>query len=441
MNKNSKIGLALLLGTLGVGGSILAQTQSSYTGPRVEITYLHGFTGPDRPVMEELVRRFNETHPNIVVKATAQPWGTTWQQLAALVASGRAPDVVVINEDQITGFIARGALSELTPAELRAANIDKNRFYKALWETADYQGKSYGVPIHSVALAMYYNKDLLAKAGISKPPKTRDEFLRAAQACTTDRAGRKPGQSGFDPKNLETWGAGIPTPWMGGTIAYSVARQNGANLVDDKLNAAFNTPEAVEAVQFLVDLVGKYNVSPANATEQSEITAFRQGKACFNFNGVWMLSQYQGQQGLNFGIAPFPRLGTKMDAAWGGSSHLTLPRQRAGYDANKRKAALEFISWMTQPAQNLRWTSAGGLPTQPVVAQDKSYDNNPMQELFEALPNVYPTSGYPWVAQVRGAWDAAFEAALLGKKDVKKALDDGVNEANKQIEQARQSIR
>ena len=433
----------LALVTLLVGVGVFAQqgSQSSYTGPRVEIAYLHGFTGPDRPVMEGLVKKFNDTHPNIVVKAQAQPWGTIWQQLAPLVASGRAPDVVVINEDQITGFIARRAVTELTDAELKAAGIDKSRFYKSLWETADYQGKSYGVPIHSVALAMYYNKDLLSKAGVGKPPKTRQEFLDAAQKCTADSAGKHPGESGFNAKNLATWGAGVPTPWMGGTIAYSVLRQNGVNLVDDKDNAAFNLPEAVEAVQFLVDLVNKYNVSPANATEQSEITAFRQGKACFNFNGVWMLTQYQGQQGLNFGIAPFPRLGTKMDAAWGGSSHMTLPRQAASYDKNKRLAALEFISWMTQPAQNLTWTSAGGLPTQPVVAQDKSYNNNPMQELFKGLPNVYATSGYPWVAQVRGAWDSAFEAALLGKKPVKQALDDGVSEANKQIAQARQSIR
>ncbi len=430
---------AATIGVIAIGLA-LAQGSNSYKGPKVEITYLHGFTGPDRPVMEGLVKKFNDTHENIVVKATAQPWGTTWQQLGPLVASGRSPDVVVINEDQITSFAARNALSKLTGTELKNAGLDKARFFKTLWQTADYKSSSYGVPIHSVALAMYYNKDLLAKAGVSKLPKSRAEFLKAAQACTTDKAGKKPGQDGFDPKNLETWGAGIPTPWMGGTIAYSVVLQNGVNLIDKSLNASFNSPEAAEAVQFLVDLVNKYNISPSNATESSEITAFRQGKACFNFNGVWMLEQYKGQQGLSFGIAPFPRLGTKKDGAWGGSSHLTLPKQPASADKNKRAAALEFMNWMTLPAQNLTWTSAGGLPTQKVVADDKSYDNNPMQGLFEGLSSVQATSGYPWVGQVRGAWDGAFENALLGKKSVKQALDDGVNEANKNIEAARQQL-
>ncbi|WP_240741691.1 ABC transporter substrate-binding protein [Deinococcus sp. KSM4-11] len=427
------LSLALLL---SAGTSLAA-----YTGPKVQLTYLHGFTGPDRPIMEKLIAQFNASHPNIEVKGQAQPWGTTWQQLGPLVASGRAADIVAINEDQVTGFIARGALTPLTPAELTAAGIDKARFYGPLWATADYKGMSYGVPVHSVALAMYYNKDLLTKAGVTKVPTNRSEYLAAAQKCTVDKGGKHPGDAGFDAKNLDTWAAGVVNGWMGGTIAYSVTRQNGADLVDKAQDAAFTSPGAQEALQFLVDQVQKYHVSPANATEQSEIAAFRQGKACFNFNGVWMLEQYKGQTGLNFGVTPVPQLGTKMNAAWGGSSHLTLPRQRANYDKNKRAAALEFVSWMTQPAQNLTWTAAGGLPTQPAVAKDKSYDNNPVSGLFEGLPNVYATSGYPWVGQVRGAWDGAVEAAVLGKKTVAQALGDAQKEATKQIEQARKAIK
>lgn len=426
------IGLAL---ALSVGSALAA-----YSGPKVTISYLHGFTGPDRPVVEKLVSAFNASHPNIVVKAQAQPWGTTWQQLGPLVASGRAPDVVNINEDQITGFVARGAVTPLTPAELKSVGVNASDFYGPLWATASYKGQQYGVPFQSSAMAMYYNKDLMKKMGVTAVPKTQAEFIKAAQMCTTDKSGKHPTDAGFDAKNLDTWGAGMPTPWMGGTLAYSVLRQYGGNLVDAQQNADFNTPQAQQALQFLVDWITKYKFSPANATEQSEITAFRQGKTCFNFNGVWMLDQYKGQQGLDFGVSPLPRFGSQ-DAAWGGSSHLTLPKQRADYDKNKRAAALEFIGWLTQPAQILTFTATGSLPTKPVVAKDKSFTGTPVSALFSSLDKVYPTSGYPWVAQVRGAWDSAVEAAMLGKKSVQQALADGQNEANKQIEQARASIR
>ena len=426
-----------------LGAALLLPTANAqYSGPKVSLTYLHGFTGPDRPVMENLIKQFNASHPNIQVRGQAQPWATTWQQLPSLVASGRSPDVVVINEDQITGFIARGAVSPLTPAELKTAGINTSRFYGPLFKTADYQGKSYGVPISSVAYVMFYNKDLMKKAGLdpNKPPRTREEFLKAAQACTVDKNGKKAGQAGFDAKNLNTWGVSLYNNWVGSRLAYASILQNGGSLIDKDENAAFNSPQAVSAVQFLVDLVKKYNVARPNSTEEAELAAFSQGKVCMFPSGQWYNDRFT-QQKLNYGVAFVPQLGgTKQDAAWGGSSHLTLPKQRAGYDANKRAAALEFMNWMTQPAQNLAWTATGSLPTQAAVASNTKLANQKISGIFSKLSSIYAVSGFPWSGQVLSPFDNAWENAYLGKKPVQQALNDGVAEANKQITQARKSF-
>jgi multiple sugar transport system substrate-binding protein len=431
--------LALL--ALGTVSTPTASAQT-YTGPAVTLTFLHGFTGPDRPVMEALVKKFNDTHPNIQVRATAQPWGTTWQQLPSLVASGRAQDVVVINEDQITGFVARGAVSPLSAAELKAAGLDKARFFGPLFQTADYQGQSYGVPVSSVAYAMFYNKDLMKKVGLdpNKPPRTRAEFLRAAQLCTVDKSGKNATQAGFDAKNLDTWGVSLYNNWVGARAAYAAILQNGGTMVDKNQNAAFNSPQAVSAVQFLVDLVQKQKVARPNSTEEAELAAFSQGKVCMFPSGQWYLDRFETQK-MNFGVTFMPRIGgTVRDAAWGGSSHLTLPKQRAGYDANKRKAALVFMSWLSQPAQNLTWTATGSLPTQKAVASNAKFETAAISGIFDRLDSVYATSGFPWVGQVMGPFDQAWEAAYLGKKTVQKALSDGVAESNKQIAQARKNF-
>ncbi|WP_288432391.1 ABC transporter substrate-binding protein [uncultured Deinococcus sp.] len=409
---------------------------------KVSLTFLHGFTGPDRPVMEGLIKKFNDTHPNIEVRAQAQPWATTWQQLPALVASGRAPDVAVINEDQITGFVARGAVSPLTPAELSGAGISKTRFFGPLFATADYKGQSYGVPISSVAYVMFYNKDLMKKVGLdpAKPPRTRAEFLRAAQLCTVDKSGKNSTQAGFDPKNLDTWGVSLYNNWVGSRAAYAAILQNGGALTDKNQNAAFNSPQAVSAVQFLVDLVQKQHVARPNSTEEAELAAFSQGKVCMFPSGQWYLDRFETQK-MNFGVTFLPRIGGNVrDAAWGGSSHLTLLKQRPGYSADKRRAALEFIAWLSQPAQNLTWTATGSLPTQAAVASNAQFAKAPISGIFDRLNSVYATSGYPWVGQVMGPFDAAWEAAYLGKKTVSQALNDGVSEANKQIEQARKNF-
>ncbi|CAN5636604.1 ABC transporter substrate-binding protein [soil metagenome] len=418
--------------------ALVAAVLVTSAAAQIELDYWHGFTGPDLPLMEALIAEFNAANPDVVVRGEPIPWGNIWQQLEPSVAAGRAPDVVAVNEDVVTGFILRGALAEMTPEALAAAGIDAGRFYEPLWETGMVDGAAYAVPVHSVMLVMYYNKDLFEAAGLDpeSPPSTREEYLAAARALTRDTAGRAPGESGFDANNLASWAAGIPSPWMGGTIAYAVAAQNGVTFVegaDADFEPNFDSPEAVEAIEFLVSLVREHGVSPANATEGSEIDAFRQGQAAMNFNGVWMLGQYADQAGLNFGVAPFPQLGTERYATWGGSSHLAMPRQRNA-DPAKQEAAMRFIGWMTQAEQNLFWTAAGGLPTQSAVADAEGYASNPMTAVAEALDGTFVLTGFPFLAQFRGAWDAAFEAALLGDKSVERALSDGASEARSSIQ-------
>lgn len=140
--------LAALVAGLALSSAALAQ---------VRITYWHGFTGPDLPVMEQLIADFNAAHPDIVVTAEAIPWGNLFQQIEPAVAAGQAPDVAALNEDVITGFILRGAVQEMTPDMLSAAGVEPDRFFQPLWETGIVDGEVYGVPIHSVMLVMYYN--------------------------------------------------------------------------------------------------------------------------------------------------------------------------------------------------------------------------------------------------------------------------------------------
>lgn len=116
------------------GGVAAAQTQ---------LTYWHGFTGPDLPVMQQLIADFNAEHPDIVVTGEPIPWGNLWQQLEPAVAEGQGPDVVALNEDGITGFILR-AVAAMSPEMLAAANVQQDRFFESLWETGVVNGTVYG---------------------------------------------------------------------------------------------------------------------------------------------------------------------------------------------------------------------------------------------------------------------------------------------------------
>ena len=49
-------------------------------------------------------------------------------------------------------------------------------FYPASWNTCVYQGKVYGLPYLSAPRVLLYRKDLLAKAGFTRPPDTWEEL-------------------------------------------------------------------------------------------------------------------------------------------------------------------------------------------------------------------------------------------------------------------------
>ena len=266
---------------------------------------------------------------------------------------------------------------------------------------------------------MFYNKDLMKKAGLdpNKPPRTRAEFLKAALACTVDKNGKNSGRRASIPR---TWTPGASACTTTGSARAQLTRpfsRTAASWSNRDQNAAFNSPQAVSAVQFLVDLVQKQHVARPNSTEEAELAAFSQGKVCMFPSGQWYLDRFETQK-MNFGVTFFPRVGGSVkDAAWGGSSHLTLPKQPSGYDANKRKAALDFMAWMSQPAQNLTWTSTGSLPTQAAVAQNPTFEKTPISGIFDRLGSVYATSGYPWVGQVMGPFDQALGGRLPGQED------------------------
>ncbi len=432
--------LALTLASLLTPPALAQGVKSTYSGPKVEITFWNGQSGDNRKYIDDLVKKYNASHANVNVRLTTPPGDTIAQQLPSLVAAGRAPDVTSLIETMTIPNGLRGVIEPLTPAMLKQGGIDQGRFYKSLWAGATYGGKSYGVPVYNVAFAMYYNKDLLKRMGVTTVPATSGEFLKAAQACTTDKAGKHPTEAGFDARNLQTWGVGIPGSFNGGVLAYVATLQNGGNSVDASNNPTFTNAQARAGFQSILDLVSRHHVSPANMTEDSQEAAFRAGKQCFSMTGTWIMVNYQGQKNLNFGVAPLPQLGSKNRSSWGGSGYLVLPKQRGNYDPNKRAAALDFINWFTLPENNLYFNQGGTLPTMPAVAADKSYDGTPLQELFRGLQDVHIEAGFPWVDQVRSAWDNAWDAALSGKKDVQAALKDGEVEATKTVQQARQNF-
>jgi multiple sugar transport system substrate-binding protein len=371
-----------------------------------------------------------------VVKNNAIAGDTQISELPQLVAAGKASDVEAHHDFGFPQLAPRGVFVELTPDLLSTMGITSDQYFPNIWDLGTVSKKVYGVPFGATAAVTYYNKTLMQKMGVSAVPTNRDELLTAGKSCTTDAAGKHPGDAGFDANNLDTYGVGIPITF-GSLIGAGVLKSNGGSLWDSTYNVAFNSPQATDTLQFLSDLSAKYSIAPAKVGWEADIANFRAGKSCFALTGAWELKGNQDTQGLDFGVARFPRLGTAQDAAWGGAAWLTLPKQPNSYDKNKRAAAIEFVKWMTSRAGSLAWTQSGNLPARPDVANSPEYASNPMVETAKKLDGLYIPSGFPWIGQVNDGWNNAFNSVMIGTKTPGDALAANAAEAQKNVEQAK----
>lgn len=425
------LGMALVLAvslTAGCSGSKAKQPETTTPTPTapakaVEIEYWNVFTGPDGKGMQNLVEQFNKEYEG-KIKVTVQslPGGEYYDKIVTAVAAGSAPEVGIMHLDNIKKFAAKGILQPLDE-DLKTMGIKGDNYLPAAWTGGQYEGKQYSVPLDFHPLALYYNIDLLEKAGFKEAPKNPDEFVKMAKAATKG----------------DVWGFMLPVGWPTQMMFASALAQNGGSIYSaDGKTPTYNSPEGVKAMQFLRDLVYTHKVSPENVPVDGGVTAFRQGKLLFTIDGIWMMQGFKDQAGLKFGVAPVSNLfGTAKKAAWGGSHQFVLYKMKKN-DAEKRKAALTFIDWIGK--HSVDWAKWGQIPAHNTARNSAEFKALKEQAILaEQVGHALfvEAKDNPWAPQ---GWDTVVEQMnliLTNKLEVKAGLDKAVENGKKALEAAK----
>jgi multiple sugar transport system substrate-binding protein len=198
---------------------------------------------------------------------------------------------------------------------LKDQGINLADFNQKVVESYKYQDKIYAVPKDWGIVGMLYNKDLFDKAGVTVPndltwaPDGSGTFLPLMQKLTVDANGKHPNEPGFDVKNVKQWGFAswdhYQTQWMNWVVS------NGGKLVDKPYGKlAFDGPESVAAMQWGVDLINKWHVSPpatqTNPPAGKATEMFQRGEiAVFPANNA-LLPYVVPQVKFTVGVASMP---------------------------------------------------------------------------------------------------------------------------------------
>ena len=149
----------------------LATTALMVGAARAEdtIVWWDFLSGGDGVRMKAMLDEFNKEHAGKVkIDASTFEWGVPfYTKVQTSAAVGQGPDVMTYHESRMPLGISTGSLSVITPEELAASDIKASDFGPANWKAAQgTDGKQYGVPLDIHSIILYYNKDLLKKAGL-----------------------------------------------------------------------------------------------------------------------------------------------------------------------------------------------------------------------------------------------------------------------------------
>jgi len=192
-----------------------------------------------------------EQETGATVEHTIVPWDTESSQYLLNYAGPTPFDVSYQVTQDLTCLCTRGALEDLAPYLARADFAsERKHFPDTFIRAASYEGKVYGLPFIIGATVMFYDKRMLAEAGVSTVPSTRTELAVAARKTM-----RAPNVWGF--------GTGATVNDLGWYWNLQNVHNFGGDIMSTDLRrATLDSRPVLQATQYAVDMVRKYKVQP-----------------------------------------------------------------------------------------------------------------------------------------------------------------------------------
>jgi ABC-type glycerol-3-phosphate transport system substrate-binding protein len=221
---------------------------------------------------QEAVKRFEAENPGIKIEVTTIPYPEYQQRLLTAVQGGNAPDVSTLDQIWVGAFAQAGAIIPLDD-QAKAAGQTADKFFKGAWDSANYDGKLWGIPFNvDVWSFSYVNNALLKEAGVDPASMVSFEGLKAAAAKLTDPSKGRYGIGLFAHKGEDTV-----------VVMDSFIFSNGGKVLDEAGKCALTSPQSVEALSYLQSLVPYAPKGIQNASSGDMRELFLNGSLALEF--------------------------------------------------------------------------------------------------------------------------------------------------------------
>jgi multiple sugar transport system substrate-binding protein len=368
------------------------------------------------PQTADIVKAFEAKYPKVKVDLVNAGTGSAeYTKLETAIKAGSgAPDVAQIEYYALPQFALQGALADLSSDGLGSA---QSQFSTAVWDSVNVDGKLVGLPQDTGPMALFYNKTIFDKYGLTVPTTWAQYAADAAKlhaANPKDYIGNDTGDPGFVTSMI--WAAGGDPYAVSGTKNVTINLQDAGS----KKFAALWSP-----------LITKDLLAPVTSWSSQWYTGLANGSIASLVTGGWMGVDLETGVPSGKGdwrVAPLPEwtAGTAATSENGGSADSVLASSK------NQLAAAGFLQFMnTGPGEQIS-ASSGDFPSSTAMLNSTSFlDQAPAyfggqkinQVLSQAASQVLPGWSYlPFQVYANSIFPSTVGQAYTGKS----SLDAGL---------------
>ncbi|OON72738.1 extracellular solute-binding protein [Streptomyces tsukubensis] len=365
--------------------------------------------------------RFEHDHTDIDLDIRIQQWTGIGDKVTAVLKGedgAETPDVIEVGNTQVAQYVDDGGLLDLTLESMRDFGMDD--WIPGLADPGRFNGSQYGIPWYAANRVVIYNKDLFAKAGIERLPKTRDQWIETTERLNTG------GDQGIYLAGQD---------WY--TLSGFVWDEGGELAVDHggAWEGALDSPAALRAMDFYRRLQ-KLGRGPKDADEQKppQTGVFAKGDVAQTISvpgAGQLIEESNPELKGKLGYFPIPgRTADHLGSVVTGGSDLVVPERGDDHEgAVKVVAALAGATWQTDLARTMNYVpnkgslsdAVAGEPGVAAMAESAGRGRaTPKSPRWAAVETDNPIKRY--MTEVLNGADAA-TAARSASEEITERLD------------------
>ncbi|WP_236312887.1 extracellular solute-binding protein [Pseudalkalibacillus salsuginis] len=332
-------------------------------------------TSYELDIIQRIITEYEEHNPYVKVDFQILPEVEYVDQLTRQMEQGKGPDLFMVSDSQFRELMEAGKMNLIEP--YLSSNLDEDRdSYRQVFGMFSYHGKMVATPLLFSPVVICYNEKIFEETGLNVDSINNwDELLEVAKKCTKDLDG-----DGL----VEQYGFSFSSSYHRWPVF--LLQNHGRLMTANRNRFTFADKANVEALQYCIDLMYRYNVSPifTHGSNQLAEDIFQKERAAMILTTYYYLNEFRGKN-IRWDVLPVPKKELPSTLLLGGGLAINK-------NSKVKAVAQDMIDFMvSKKAQTILKKFGCTIPVLRSVAEDNSLlDDKVHPKNYNAFIEVLP---------------------------------------------------